>query len=65
MRVLLEEVVLDGPERVEAGLLAGDRLLERVLVGDVLAVGIPRAGDGNLVEQGELHAGSFCGGGNG
>ena len=56
MRVLLQEVVFDGPESVEAGLLPRDRLLERVLVSDVLALGTPRAGDGDLVEEGELHA---------
>src|SRR5262249_30104765 len=55
VRVLLEEVVLDGPEGVEAGLLAGDRLRERVLVGEVLAVGTPGTGDGDLVEEGEPH----------
>ena len=32
VRVLLEEVVLDRPERVEAHLVAEDRLLDRVLV---------------------------------
>ena len=43
VRVLLEEVVLDGPERVEAHLVAEHRLLERVLVRLVLLVGRPRA----------------------
>ena len=43
VRVLLEEVVLDGPERVEAHLVAEHRLLDRVLVGLVLLVGRPRA----------------------
>ena len=35
--------MLDGPERVEARLLADHRLLDHVLVGPVLAVGVPRA----------------------
>src|SRR5260370_39954064 len=55
VRVLLEEVVLDGPEGVEADLVAEDGLLDRVLVGPVLAVAIPRASDGDLVEERELH----------
>ena len=59
VRVLLEEVVLDGPERVPPEPLAGHRLLERVLVGEPLAVGVPRPGDGDLVEQGEAHENVF------
>ena len=55
VRVLLEEVVLDGPERVEAHLVAEDRLLERVLVGLVLLARRPGSGDRDLVEQRELH----------
>ena len=55
VRVLLQEVVLDGPEGVPAVLVAGDGLLQRVLVGDELAVLLPRTGDGDLVEQRELH----------
>ena len=43
VRVLLEEVVLDGPERVEAHLVAEDGLLDRVLVGLVLLARRPRA----------------------
>ena len=57
VRELLEEVVLDRPERVPAVLLAGHRLLDRVLVGEPLAVGPPRPGDRDLVEQGEAHGG--------
>ncbi len=56
MRVLLEEVVLDRPERVEARGLAGDRLLECVLVREVLVVWPPRASDRDLVEQCKFHA---------
>ena len=56
VRVLLEEVVLDGPERVEAHLVAEDRLLDRVLVRLVLLARRPRARDRDLVEQRELHA---------
>ena len=55
VRVLLEEVVLDRPEGVPAEAVAGDRLLERVAVGDELAVRLPRARDRDLVEQRELH----------
>ena len=55
VRVLLQEVVLDGPEGVPAELVAGDGLLQRVLVRDELAVLLPGAGDGDLVEQRELH----------
>src|SRR3954454_14438862 len=55
VRVLVEEVVLDGPERPEARGLAGHRLLDRVPVRDVVAVGTPRLGDGDLVEEGEVH----------
>ena len=44
VRVLLEEVVLDRPEGMPAEAVAGDRLFERVLVGDELAVLAPRAG---------------------
>src|SRR6266511_4049522 len=55
VRVLLEEVMLDGPEGVETRLLAENGLLERVLVrGVLLAVG-EGLGDRNLVEQRELH----------
>ena len=55
VRVLLQEVVLDRPEGVPAEAVARDRLLQGVLVGDELAVGLPGAGDGDLVEQRELH----------
>jgi hypothetical protein len=55
VRVLLEEVVLDGPEGMEAGLLPEHGLLERVLVRGVLLA----VGEGlrhrDLVEQRELH----------
>ena len=55
VRVLLQEVVLHRPEGVPPEAVAGHRLLERVVVGDQLAVGRPRVGHGDLVEQGELH----------
>ena len=57
MRILLEEVVLDRPERVEAHLVAEHRLLDGVLVGQILAVVVPRARDGDLVEHRKFHAG--------
>src|SRR5262245_39918942 len=56
VRELLEEVVLDGPEAMPAELVGEHRLLERVLVCAPLAALVPWAGDGNLVEQGELHS---------
>jgi hypothetical protein len=55
VRVLLEEVVLDGPERVEADLVAEHGLLDGLLVGAVLALGIPGPRHRDLVEQRELH----------
>jgi hypothetical protein len=55
VRILLQEVVLDGPERVPTMSIAGDRLLECVLVSDEFAVGLPGARDRDLVEQRELH----------
>ncbi len=48
-------MVLDGPERVEARLLAQDRLLERVLVRLVFLLGRERLLDRDLVEERELH----------
>ena len=55
VRVLLEEVVLHRPERVEATWSPSDRLLERVLVRGCSLVGVPRASHRDLVEQGEPH----------
>src|SRR5690606_14396313 len=54
-RVLAEEVVLDGPDRVPAPALRRDRLLERLVVGAPLAVGVPRTRDRDLAEEPELH----------
>jgi hypothetical protein len=59
VRELLEEVVLDRPEAVEARLLAEDGLLEHRLVGLVLAVPRPRTRHGDLVEERELHARAY------
>jgi len=56
VRVLLQEMVLHRPEGVPPETIAGDRLLECVLVRKELTVGLPRAGHGDLVEEGELHA---------
>ena len=47
--------MLDRPEGVPAEAVPGDRLLERVLVGDQLAVVGPGTRHGDLVEQRELH----------
>ena len=55
VRVLLEEVVLDGPHGVEAELVGEPHLLEGVLVHDALDSGCERAGDGQLEEEAELH----------
>ncbi len=55
VRVLLEEVMLDGPERVEPRAFTRECLLERVLVGAVLALRVPRTRDRDLVEQRESH----------
>jgi hypothetical protein len=55
MRIFLEEMMLDGPERMETHLVAEDRLIDRVLVGQVLAVFVPWARDRDLVEHGEFH----------
>ena len=55
VRVLLEEVVLDGPEGMEPGLLTEDGLLERVLVRGVLLAVREGLRHRDLVEQRELH----------
>ena len=55
VRELLEEVVLDRPQAVEARLLAEHGLLDDVLVRLVLAVAAPRPRDRDLVEQCQLH----------
>jgi len=55
VRVLLEEVVLDGPDVVEAELVGEAHLLERVLVDLPLGVRRPRAGHRQLHEYAELH----------
>jgi hypothetical protein len=56
VRVLLEEVVLDGPHPVEAELVGDARLLHRVLVDQTLGLGCPWARHGQLEEDPELHA---------
>ena len=58
MRVLLEEVVLDLPHRVEADAVGELDLLEGVLDQPLLAVVAPRAGDLVLVEDPEAHGAS-------
>ncbi len=55
--VLVEEVMLHRPERVEAHTIAELHLLDRVLVRLVLARGRPRLRNGDLVEHRELHRG--------
>ena len=49
-------MVLDGPDLVEAELVGESHLLERALVNSPLGLRIPRARDGNLVEDSELHS---------
>ena len=56
VRVLVEEVVLDGPEGVEPHLVAEAHLLDGLPVRAVLAVARPRLGHRDLVEHRELHA---------
>ena len=56
VRVLLEEVVLDAPHRVEAELVGQARLLERVHVHLALVRGRERPRDGELEEDPELHS---------
>src|SRR5580700_3413566 len=55
VRVLLEEVMFHRPEGVPAELLAGQGLLEGVLVRAVLTLLVPWAGHRDLIEQGKLH----------
>ena len=55
VRVLLEEVVLDGPHRVEAELVGEAHLLEGVQVHLALGLVGPRPRHGQLVEDAELH----------
>ena len=58
MRVLLEEVVLDLPDGVEAHAVGELDLLEGVLDQALLAVVAPRAGELVLVEDPEAHGAS-------
>src|SRR5207237_5142277 len=58
--VLGEEVMLDCPEGIPAEAITGDGLLDRVLIGPQLALLVPRAGDGDLVEEGEAHRPHTC-----
>ncbi len=53
--VLVEEVVLDGPDGVEAEPVGQLDLLERVVERGHRAVLSPGPRDGQLVHQGELH----------
>ncbi len=55
VRVLLEEVVLDGPGVVEAEAVGELDLRERVLHELALVVGAPRRGQLQLVEDAEFH----------
>ena len=63
MGVFLEEVVLDGPDGVEAEFVGGADLFEAAVVDGVLDVVFPGAGDGDFVEDAEAHGGRpICGG---
>src|SRR5690242_6312484 len=55
MRVLLEEVVFDLPQLVEAALIRGHHLVDSLAVDAVLRFVIPRLEDRVLVENAELH----------
>ena len=55
MRVLLEEVVLDRPDLVEAQLVRQLHLLERIVVDGALRLTRPGARDRQLVEESEFH----------
>src|SRR6266851_10117458 len=55
VRVFLEEVVLDGPDMIEAQLVGQLHLLEAVVVNRALGLARPRPRDRNLVEKAELH----------
>ena len=54
--VFLEEVVLDGPDGVEADFVGDADLFEAAVVDLVLDVVLPGAGDGDFVEDAEAHA---------
>src|SRR5207253_5921222 len=56
VRVLLEKVMLDRPDVVEAELVGELHLLEGVVVHGALGLARPRARDRELVEEAELHA---------
>ena len=53
--VLLEEVVLRGPDHVIAESIGQDRLLDRLVEGANLRIWIPRLGYLDLEEQSEFH----------
>ena len=55
VRVLLEEVVLDAPDLVEAQLVGEPHLLQRVHVDVALGLARPRPRDGQFVEDAEFH----------
>ena len=55
MRILLEEVVLDGPHGVEAHLVGDAHLLEAAVVDGVLDVVLPGTGNRDFVEDAETH----------
>src|SRR5690606_25651735 len=54
-RVLVEEVVLDGPHAVKPEPVGQLDLLQRLFEGDVGAVVVPRARNGEVVHEAELH----------
>ena len=55
VRVLVEKMMLDAPEGIPAPFLAGEGLFQGLLVGTVLGAGSPGPGDGDFVEERELH----------
>jgi hypothetical protein len=55
VRVLFEEVVLDGPDLVEAKFVGETHLFKAAVVDGVLGLGFPWARDRDLIEDAELH----------
>ena len=55
VRILLEEVVLNGPHGVEAHLVGDAHLLQAAVVDGVLGVVLPGSGDRDFVEDAETH----------
>ena len=55
VRVLLEEVVLDGPDRMESHFVGDPHLLQAAVIDLMLDVVLPGSGHGDFVEDAEFH----------